>query len=67
MFVDNFEIFILTNEMFVKNSILFPSNFFVIWKRIIIFEIFNISENNIIGVEIAKVVVVVVVGYVVAS
>jgi hypothetical protein len=41
--------------------------FVVIWKRIIIFEIFNISENNIIGVETAKVVVVVVVGYIVAS
>jgi hypothetical protein len=40
-------------------------------KRIIIFEIFNISEsNNIIGVETGKVVVVVVVvvvGYIVSS
>jgi hypothetical protein len=62
MFVDNFEIFILTNEMFFENfNTFFPSQICYYLKRIIIFEIFNISENNIIGVVTAKVVVVVVV------
>jgi hypothetical protein len=42
MFVDNIEIFILTNEMFFENSITFSLHkFVVIWKRIIIFENFQ--------------------------
>ncbi len=51
----NFETFISTNEIFL-NIHYFPSQYFFDLKEII-FENFNISENNIISVELGKVLV----------
>jgi hypothetical protein len=48
-----FEIFISTNGIFLKIQA-FPSQYFLIWKGII-FENFNIYENNIMNLELAKV------------
>ncbi len=50
----NFEIFISTNEIFFLNVPLLSFTIFFDLEEII-FENFNISENNIIGVESAKV------------
>jgi hypothetical protein len=49
----NFETFISTNDIFL-NIHYFPSQHFFDLKEII-FEIFNIFQNNIISVELAKV------------
>jgi len=49
----NFEIFISKNEIFL-NIHYYPSQYFFDLEEII-FEIFNISESNIISVELAKV------------
>jgi hypothetical protein len=48
----NFEIFISTNGIFL-NIRYFPSQYFFDLEEII-FENFNISENNIVSVKLAK-------------